>query len=125
MVTRSVPETTALAHFVELADAEGRLLLLPVATVDVMLAAGITSLDLRVSLIGEPTEAPLTITEAARLHLDDVDGMTMATAKAKISRACRERKMISTGSGSSRRINPTSLRVWRLAERERNLSQSE
>lgn len=122
MATFSIPETTATTHYVELADSEGRLVLLPRATVDAVLAAGRTSIVMTISLTAEPPQPWLTVTEAAKLHLDDVDGLTLPVAQAKVSRACRDGKVVSTGEGTLRRIDPKSLAAWRLQERERNLS---
>jgi len=117
----NIPETTAPTHYVELADTEGRLVLLPRATIDAMLAAGRTSLTMTISLTAEPPQPWLTVTEAAKQHLEDVDGITLAVAQAKVSRACREGKIVSTSEGTLRRIDPVSFAAWRLGERERNL----
>lgn len=140
MADRIIPETTALSHFVELADSQGRLVLLPRVMVDTMRTTGQTSIALTINLTAEPQQARptgfiaetrttvesprpwLTVSEAARLHLNDVDGITLAAAKVKISRACQQGKIISTGEGFRRRIDPVSLDAWRLAERERNLA---
>lgn len=122
MAAGIIPETTASAHFVELADSQGRLVLLPRATVDALLSAGQTTVELTISLTTEPPRPWLTVTEAARLHLNDVDGITLEVAQAKVSRACRESKIVSVGEGTRRRIDPVSLDAWRLAERERNLT---
>lgn len=125
MAAFSIPETTAPTHYVELADSEGRLVLLPRAMVDAMLTAGRTSISMTISLTSEPPQPWLTVTAAAKLHLDDVDGITLAVAQAKVSRACREGTIVSTGEGTLRRIDPTSFAAWRLRERERNLSQAD
>lgn len=64
----------------------------------------------------------LTVAEAAKQHLNDVDGLTYSVAKAKISRACNAGKIRSRGVGPQRRIDPGSFAEWRLHERERNLA---
>lgn len=115
------PETSAVTHFVELADAEGRLILLPAATVRALRAIGQSSITVTVSLTSDPAQPWLTVTEAARLHMTDVDGMTLEVAKAKVSRACRTDRFACEGEGSRRRIEPRTFDAWRLSERERNL----
>lgn len=125
MAAFSIPETTALTHYVELADAEGRLFLVPTATVNALRAAGLTSLNTTIALTADPPERWLTVTEAAVAHMSDIDGLTLAVAKANVSRACREEKLVSRGEGTLRRIEPKSLAAWRLAERERNLARDQ
>lgn len=124
-MTATVHETVAQVHFIELTDAEGRLFLVPAATVNALRLAGLSSVTVTIGLTSEPPQRWLTVTEAARQHLDDVDGLTLTVAKAKVSRACREGKIASTGEGTARRIDPTSLAAWRLAERERNLERAD
>lgn len=76
----------------------------------------------------EPENATswLTVTEAARLHLDDVDGICLGTAKGKISRACDKNDITSNGkTGRHRLIDPISLNAWRLNQREMNLDRAD
>ena len=122
MAGSSIPhETTAPTHYCELVDVEGRLILLPAATVWAMRARGLSSITLTVSLDGAPPRPWLTVSEAARLHCDDVDGMTIPRAKVRISRACSRGEVVATGEGVARRIEPTSFDAWRLKEREKDL----
>ena len=69
----------------------------------------------------EPTLGWLTVTQAARKHLNDVDGITITRAKNKIYYACRHRLIQSHGFGHDRRIDPVSFGNWRLTQREKNL----
>ena len=122
MATSNIsPETTAVTRYIELADADGRLFLVPAATVNALRMAGLSSLSTTISLTGDPPRPWLTVTEAAKAHLSDVDGISLPVAQAKISRACRQGKLVSTGEGTLRRIEPASFSAWRLSERERNL----
>lgn len=125
MADRIIPETTAPTHYVELTDREGRLVLLPLATVRSLRSVGQTSITMTIDLTSEPSQPWLTVTEAARLHLEDVDGMTLERAKVKICRACEQGIVLSNGKGIQRRIEPNSLAAWRLKERERNLAADE
>ena len=121
MADVSLPKTCANVEFVQLADVEGRLVLIPepayrqlVATADGMLTIHIP--------VGKDTVEWLTVTEAAKAHLDDVDGLTLPIAKARISRACDSGQIVHVGRGTKRRIEPTSFAAWRLKEREKNLN---
>ena len=122
MAEPSIPDTRAEAQFVQLADAEGRLVLLPAATVQHFRMSGMTSINVTIDLSSaKPARPWLTVTEAAHLHLDDVDGMTLKRAKVRISRACDAAKIVCRDKGTDRRIEPDSFSAWRLAERESNL----
>ncbi len=122
MASESIPHTCAEAQFVQVADSEGRLLLMPTAMVNHFLATGISSLNLTVSLQPDKAAQPwLSITEAARCCLDDIDGMTLEKAKARISRACGDGRIQFKGSGTNRRVEPDSFAAWRLAARESDL----
>ena len=126
MAATDTPRTHAEIEFVQLADSEGRLLLLPTATVEHYLAAGVALLNLSVNL--QPDRAPrewLTATEAAKLHLSDVDGMTLQRAQVRITRACAAGHLIFDGTSTRRRIEPNSLDSWRLAAREKNLDKTD
>lgn len=129
MAAFTIPETTAPTHYVELADSEGRLVLLPRATVSAMLAAGRTSISMIISLTSAPPQPWLSVTEAAKLHIQDLPPAAneeerrqqLLTARASISRACSEGKIVCIGEGTSRRLNPDSLATWRLIQRDRYL----
>jgi hypothetical protein len=104
------------------------MVLLPAAMVDHLRGTGLPSVTLRIDLHrADPSQTQpewLTVTEAAKRHLDDVDGMTLARAKVKISRACEAGLIIARGRGRDRRVDPVSLDSWRLTERERDLNQA-
>lgn len=129
MAVFSIPETTAPTHYVELADSEGRLVLLPRAMVDAMRAAGRTTISMTIGLTAEPSPPWLSVTEAAELHLEDLPPAQdererhkqLLTARANISRACSEGKIACVGEGPARRVNPNSLAAWRLMQRDRYL----
>lgn len=73
----------------------------------------------------EPENATtwLTVTEAARLHLTDVDGISDGTAKGKVSRACDNADIATNGKRKRHRlIDPISFAAWRLAQREKDLA---
>lgn len=63
-----------------------------------------------------------TLVRAARDHQSDVDDVSLDAAKQRIRRAIESGTIKSTGSASSLRIDPVSLKAWRLDMRERNLA---
>lgn len=66
----------------------------------------------------------LTVTEAARQHLGDVDGLTLTAARARVTRAANAGEFADNGkSGVHRRIEPQSFAAWRLKQRERALDE--
>lgn len=67
----------------------------------------------------------LTVSDAARLHLDDVAGLDLPQAKSRIHYACERGRIRSVGTGRDRRIDPVSLNAWRLAQRERDLDRAD
>lgn len=97
---------------------------LPWAFVQFHLAQGLRRVPLD-DVILDPS-APLlpwlTVTEAAQQHIEDVDGMTIKYARAKISRACDAGQIVSRGCRRERKIEPVSFRAWRLVEREKDLA---
>ena len=122
METHIVPST----NFVELADAEGRLVLLPATTIEALRKRGITQITITVQIPPEtPVDAWLTVTQAAGMHLEDVSGMDLPSAKSIISRECKDGKIVATGNGRERRIEPNSFAAWRLSRRERSLDASD
>ena len=127
MPTSSIADILAPASFCQLTDAEGRLILLPAATVDHFRQAGHSTVTLTIALDpgrpARPARPWLTLREAATLHVTDVDGMNLHRAEVKIGRACDSGAVKSERIGQKRRIEPDSLDAWRLAERERNLNE--
>lgn len=66
----------------------------------------------------------LTVTQAAAMHVDDVDDLSFAKAKARISKAATECLFKTNGKkGQARRIDRDSFSRWRLAQREKNLDE--
>jgi len=120
-MARSILATEAMTDYCQLSDDQGRLVLLPKAVVTALRRAGMASVNLTVSLNDEAPRKWLTLSEATRAHLDDVDGITPNSAKVKIYRACKKGEFISEGAGSDRRIEPNSFEAWRLKEREVDL----
>lgn len=59
----------------------------------------------------------LTVTDAARLRLDDCDGLNLELAKAQVSRAADRGKFTAVGEGRARRIEPGSFSLWRDQQR--------
>lgn len=122
----TIPETSAPTQYVQLADSLGRLILIPAATVQALIAAGLESISLDVPLPGARQGGEwLTVTEAARLHLGDLPGISLENAKSKISRACESGKIRSRGERTLRRIDPISFDAWRLAQREADCDRHE
>jgi hypothetical protein len=110
----------------ELLDAEGRLFLVPTALVSTWQAQGLDTVTVTIRLnAAKPARPWLTVSEAARLHIDDVDGMNLHRAIVKISRACNAGRIASEGAAFKRRLEPNSLDAWRLAEREKDLARAD
>lgn len=64
----------------------------------------------------------LTVTEGAQLLLQDVSGLDLEKAKARVSKAATAGKFRTNGqSGAARRIDCDSFSTWRLEQRERDL----
>ena len=65
----------------------------------------------------------LRVTDAGRLLLSDVSGITLAQAKARVTKAANEGKFRTNGeTGHARRIDPDSFSTWRLEQREKDLA---
>lgn len=125
-VARIPAPTIASIEFVPLTDSRGVLVLIPGPVLAHYRSLGIKTLHLEVPLDSDTSRTGwLTVTEAAREHLEDVDGITLAQATAKISRACDRQKILASGHGRDRRIEPTSFGAWRLAQRERELDRTD
>lgn len=67
----------------------------------------------------------LTVTEAARLRMDDCDGLDLELAKAQVSRAADRGKFVVEGEGRARRIEPGSFSLWRDRQRRLALSKTD
>lgn len=69
-----------------------------------------------------PPDSWMTVSECAKLLLNDVDGLDLEKAKARVSWAAGENKFRTNGKkGPSRRIDRDSFSTWRIKQRERNL----
>lgn len=71
------------------------------------------------------TEKWLTVTDAARLRLDDCDGLDLELAKAQVSRAADRGTFTAEGQGRSRRIEPGSFSLWRDRQRRHATEKTE
>ncbi len=64
----------------------------------------------------------MTVSECANLLLNDVDGLDLERAKARVSWAASHNKFRTNGKkGNNRRIDRDSFNTWRLEQRERGL----
>lgn len=99
-------------------------ILIPTVTIEHFSALRLDLLELEVRMPGAATSADwLTITEAARLHTEDVDGLTEDAARKRIIRAVEAGKVRSRGTASRRKIDPDSFGAWRISARDKNLDQ--
>lgn len=118
--------TATAIDFEQLVDAEGRIRLLPAAEVAAIRAKGLAFVELGTINLSD-TESPEWITcgEAARLHLNDCDGLELEAARRRIDRAIAAGKIRARGEGLKKRIDPVTLNAWRLEQRERELARDE
>ena len=131
MAVSSIPSAPMRAdiELVWCTDSEGRPIGLPASTAAYMRSRGITTLATTILLDPEAPATPwLTVSEAARAHLEDVPPFEddelereLNRAKAKISTACKAGHIDCTGSGHSRRIDPASFNEWRIQQRNKSL----
>lgn len=131
----SAPMASVTTPCVMIADTEGRIGWYPTAIIQALQAKGVKLWKHTIPIPPAPppprSEPPhnqadwLTVTEAARLHLADVDGLTIARATDKVSRACSRGRLRSVGFGTARRIDPSDFASWRLRQRERDLGRSD
>ena len=124
MASQIIAENVALTQYVPVTDDAGRHFLIPRSTYEHDIGRGVTSYPTTMHL--KPAEPPkpwLTVTDAAKAHLDDIDGMTLETAKMRVSRAASRQHFDSRGEGRERRIDPLGFAAWRLRERERVLDE--
>lgn len=69
-----------------------------------------------------PSDNWMTVSECARLLLNDVDGLDLEKAKARVSWAAGKNKFrTNEKKGNARRIDRDSFSTWRLEQRERGL----
>ena len=121
-MSETIPRTVSGIHFDQLADMDGYLVLLPAARVSALLARGVTSITSTISLIPDkPPREWITLAEAARRHVDDVDGLDVECARYRIARAIKAGKIDAKGEGTHRRIEPDNFDAWCLAQRKKNL----
>ncbi len=117
-------EVVTQSGLVEVADTEGRVYYVHQSSYLAHWAAGRETLTPTIVMAPRTTRVGgLRVTDAARQHLDDIDGITLDQAKSKISYACRMGAIASTGQGMNRRIDPTSFGKWRLDERTADLAE--
>lgn len=122
----AVNPPAATIPLVELVTAEGVPIWVSPGTAAAWLAAA-RERTITVSQPAPPPEPPaapnwITVGEAARRHLADVDDLTLGTAKTKISRAASAGHIATNGEkGNARRLESDSVDAWRLAEREKEL----
>lgn len=106
------------------ADETGLVGWYPEAEIAAWQAAGLERVPIRLVVPPQKTDsAPwLRLCEAAKLHLDDVDGISYDTARIAIRRATLNGQIKATGCSQRLRIEPTSFAAWRLKRREENLN---
>jgi hypothetical protein len=125
MTAPMLPPVQADATFSQVSDQEGRLLLLPTATVEHFRSQGMSSVSLIIQLEpGKPAEAWLTVSAAARMLVDEdvVAGVDFAAAKARILRAIKTGALRADTTGGVRRLNPTIFRAWLMELRSSEIA---
>jgi hypothetical protein len=121
MVPFNVPDLPAPATFVQ-CDSDIGLVLVPKTTAKRWRRLGMRRVRVEITLSGAPPpEAWLTQADAARLHQEDVDGLTLQAARMRVVRACQSGRVQADRIKGVCYIEPVSLNAWRLEERERNL----
>ncbi|MCC7409832.1 MAG: hypothetical protein IT442_17330 [Phycisphaeraceae bacterium] len=96
-----------------------------------LMTASLHDLTLDLTPLSDQTPLPhpdattlqwLTVSDAAKLHLEDVDGLTFERAKGRISMAATKGCFKTNDrKGNSRRIDRNSFFRWRLEQRDQNL----
>lgn len=120
----SMRKKTHESSFLELTDENGRLVLVPEATVKFFLDQGIRRLKIELvfprdaASTGRPW---LTIGKAIEIHRMDMGGIPFTSAQARVRRACASGRIRAVGSGRDRRVDPDSFDAWRLARRDADL----
>ena len=65
----------------------------------------------------------VTVTEAGKMLVTDVSGITLDQAKARVSKAATAKKFITNGKkGQGRLIDLGSFTIWRMEQREKDLA---
>ena len=74
-------------------------------------------------LVEVKPKAWITVTAAAKQLLDDVSGINLSKAKARVSKAAGEGRFRTNGKeGRERRIDQDSFSTWRLEQRAKDLA---
>lgn len=120
-----IAPTCANTQYEQLSDDQGRLFLFPSAALDAVRATGITTLTLTIPLCVSEEPQWLTLSDAARLHESDVDGMTFDKARSRIRRAIDCGQIHTVDCDGARKIDFDSLSAWRLKAREHNLDEDD
>jgi len=125
-------KTAASTPFVQVADDQGRLLAIPEAVLDHLMAAGQTVATFTVLLDQIRFRRPwLTKLEATRIIESDIDAIAMEPggsfdrARMRLNRAIATRKIVTTPTSDGVLIEQDSLDAWRLAMRDRDLDAAE
>ena len=126
MAVTIIPRTDASSTFEQLSDSEGRLVLLPASTVGHFRALGIESLTITVGLNPAIPPAPWhSFSDAARMLVDVVSGLSLSGAKSRVLRACDAGKIMCRGDGFDRKIEPNNLSAWLMEQRNRDLDRQD
>lgn len=121
------PNTTKRCDWIDFADELGRPVKLHRATVRHLRKTGQTDITITIH-IQRAGRAQirngrwLTATQAARLHMNDVDGLTLDAARMAVRRGAEHNEFTSQGAGRERRIDPVTFDAWRLRRRELDLA---
>lgn len=88
---------------------------------------GVTSLAQRLKAISSAIETSwLTVTQCAQMLLQDISGIDLSQAKARVSKAASNGRFKTNGkTGANRRIDKHSFSTWRLEQREKDLDAEE
>lgn len=121
------PHQTARRDWIDFADELGRPVKLHHATVRHLRKTGQTELTITIHIPRAGRAHTRngrwhTTTEAARLHMTDVDGLTIDAARMAIRRGAEHNEFTSQGTGRDRRIDPVTFDAWRLRRRELDLA---
>lgn len=106
--------TNATVGLVPIQDADGNLLFVHPFTYQTYRRRNPTAVPV-VLLLGETPADWLSVPDAARLHLEDIPGQTLAAVKMAIRRAIEEGRIRHNGKeGHDRRLDPESVDAFRL-----------
>lgn len=128
MTNSNIHNATGRINLIELFSPEAGLVLLPAAVVRQLFRQQDT-ITVTLHFEQEGGEEWLTLSDAARRHVRDMPqdepGRALISAKSRIERACKSGHLRYRGEGRSRRIDPQSLDVWRLRQRERDAEKAD